>query len=98
MSETISIINLKPIQKIFNEYKIILNPYMDIINIKIENNYSIYESNFNLEFLCRLLVLNYTIKEMIEFINGLIDQNNIKIEENEINLKLIKLLIMLMMM
>ena len=32
---------------------------------------------------------NFTIKEMINFIGSLIDSKNIKIEENNINMKLI---------
>ena len=37
----------------------------------------------------KLLMPNLTLKEMIEFINDLIDLKNIKIEENNINMKLI---------
>ena len=81
------------IQKIFNQYQIKLTSNMDYINILIQNNntFNIYESKFNLEYLhqFKLLIGNFTIKEMIECINGLIDGNDIKIEENENNLKLI---------
>ena len=81
------------IQKIFNQYQIKLTSNMDYINILIQNNntFNIYESKFNLEYLhqFKLLIGNFTIKEMIECINGLIDVKEIKIEENENNLKLI---------
>ena len=81
------------IQKIFNQYQIKLTSNMDYINILIQNNntFNIYESKFNLEYLhqFKLLIPNFTINEMIDFINGLIDGNDIKIEENENNLKFI---------
>ena len=81
------------IQKIFNQYQIKLTSNMDYINIIIQNNNTsnIYESKFNLEYLhqFKLLIPNFTINEMIDFINGLIDGNDIKIEENENNLKFI---------
>ena len=83
--------NNKTIENTFNQYKIKLSYHLDIIKIQIKDNYSLYESNFNLENLHqhKLLVSKYTIEEMIEFINGLINQKNIKIEKNENNLKLI---------
>ena len=81
------------IKKIFNQYQIKLTSNMDYINIIIQNNNTsnIYESKFNLEYLhqFKLLIPNFTINEMIDFINGLIDGNDIKIEENENNLKFI---------
>ena len=65
----------------------------DLINIKIQKNdsYDIYESNFNLEYLRKnkLLMLNLTLEEMIQFIDSLINQKNIKIENNNIDLKFI---------
>ena len=83
----------QPIQKIFNQYQIKITSNMDYINILIQNNnnFNIYESKFNLEYLhqFKLLMPNLTIDEMIEFINNLIDGNDIKIEENENNLKFI---------
>ena len=79
--------------KIFNQYQIKLTSNMDYINISIKNTntFNIYESKFNLEYLhqFKLLMPNLTINEMIDFINILIDGNDIKIEENENNLKLI---------
>ena len=83
--------NNKIIENTFNQYKIKLSYHLDIVKIQIKDNYSLYESNFNLKNLhqYRLLVPNFTIDEMIEFINGLINQKNIKIEKNENNLKLI---------
>ena len=81
----------KFIENNFNQYHIKLSYHLDIVNIQIKDNYNIYESNFNLEILHqnKLLVSSFTINEMIEFINGLINQKNIKIEKNENNLKLI---------
>ena len=91
MNESTIIFENQPIQNIFNQYQIQLNYYLDKIYFKIQNNYNIYESNFNLEYLQNYQLLNskYTIEEMIEFINGLINKKNIKIENNENNLKLI---------
>ena len=81
------------IEKIFNEYEIKLSSNMDYINIQIQNknNYNIYESKFNLEYLhqYKLLIANFTINEMIKFIIELIEEKDIKIEENKKDLKLI---------
>ncbi len=81
------------VQKIFNQYQTKLTSNMDYINILIQNNntFNIYESKFNLEYLHQfnLLMANLTIDEMIDFIKDLIDEKEIKIEENENNLKLI---------
>ena len=80
------------IEKIFNEYKIKLSSNMDYINIQIQNNdtYNIYETKFNFEYLhqFRLLGGNFTIEQMTEFINNLIKEKDIKIEENKKDLKL----------
>ena len=85
--------NNKSIQKIFNEYQIKLSIILDSINIQIQkqNTIDIYENKFNIEYLQqqRLLMGNLTINQMIDFIISLIDLNNIKIEENKINMKLI---------
>ena len=81
------------IKKIFNQYQIKLMSNMDYINIFIQNNntFNIYESKFNLEYLHQfnLLMGNLTINEMIDFINDLIEKKDIKIKENENNLKFI---------
>ena len=81
------------IKKIFNKYQIQLSIILDSINIQIQkqNLFNIYEYNFNIEYLQqqKLLMGNLTIEEMINFIGSLIDLKNIKIEENNINMKLI---------
>ena len=81
------------IKKIFNKYQIQLSIILDSINIQIQkqNLINIYESKFNIEYLQqqKLLMGNLTIEEMINFIGSLIDLKNIKIEENDINIKLI---------
>ena len=81
------------IKKIFNKYQIQLSIILDSINIQIQkqNLFNIYESKFNIEYLQqqKLLMGNLTIEEMINFIGSLIDLKNIKIEENNINMKLI---------
>ncbi len=81
----------QPIEKIFNEYQIKLTSNKDFINISINNNNSYYESKFNLEYLhqFKLLIPNFTINEMIDFIIILIDRKEIIIEENNNILKLI---------
>ena len=85
--------NIQSIQKIFNKYQIQLSIILDSINIQIQkqNLFNIYEYNFNIEYLQqhKLLMANLTIEEMINFIGSLIDLKNIKIEENNINMKLI---------
>ena len=76
------------IQKIFNQYQIKLTSNMDYINILIQksNTFNIYESKFNLEYLhqFKLLMPNLTINEMIDFINILIDGNDITIKKMKI--------------
>ena len=87
------IFDVQTIQKIYNEYQIKLEPNMDSLYIQILNfnSYKVYDNNFNLEYLLnnKLLSANYTIIKIIEFINGLIEQKNIKIEEKKNELKLI---------
>ena len=63
----------------------------DLINILIEKDNIIYESNFNLEELHKhqLLMTSLTTQEIKEFIIELIDMNKIQIKEENINLKLI---------
>ena len=79
------------IQKQYQNYLIKLSSDLDIINILIEKDYTIYESNFNLEELRqhRLLISSFTTQENIEFIIGLIDMNKIEIKEENMNLKFI---------
>ena len=80
-----------PIQKQYQQYLIKLSSDLDIINILIEKDNTIYEFNFNLEELRqhRLLISSFTTQEIIEFIIGLIDMNKIEIKEENMNLKLI---------
>ena len=81
---------IKIFEKIVNEYKIQLNEDINKINIQIQKNNSIYNSIFSLEYFHKFeLTQNFTINEIIELIKDLIEQRNIKIEENETNLKLI---------
>ena len=86
-------LEIKQIEKIFNQYKIKLSPNNDLIKIEIQHKekFDIYESNFIIEELRKnkLLMGNITLQEMIEFINALIERKNIKIEQTNLNLKLI---------
>ncbi len=79
------------IQKQYQQYLIKLSSDSDLINILIEKDNRIYESNFSLEFLHthKLLMSSLTIQEIIEFIIGLIDMNKIQIKEENMNLKFI---------
>ena len=83
--------NNTSIQKQYQQYLIKLSSDLDIINILIEKDNTIYESNFNLEYLHqhKLLISNFTTQEIIEFIIRLIDMNKIEIKEENMNLKLI---------
>ena len=76
------------IQKQYQKYLIKLSSDLDIINILIEKDNRIYESNFNLEYLHKqkLLMSSLTTQEIIEFIIGLIDMNKIEIKEENMNL------------
>ena len=79
-------------EKIINNFKIKLIPNPNSIKIIINkiNTLNIYESNFKIEYLrkFKLLYSSFTIDELIQFIDALINQNNVKIEENKNNLKL----------
>ena len=79
------------IQKQYQQYLIKLSSDLDLINILIEKENRIYESDFNLEYLHqhKLLISSFTTQEIIEFIIGLIDMNKIEIKEENMNLKLI---------
>ena len=78
------------IQKKYQQYLIKLSSDSGSINIIIEKDNKIYESNFNLEYLHQhKLLTSFTTQEIIEFIIGLIDKNKIEIKEENMNLKLI---------
>ena len=79
------------IQKQYQQYLIKLSSDSDSINIIIEKDNTIYESNFNLQSLhqYQLLMSILTTQKLIEFIIGLIDMNKIEIKEENMNLKLI---------
>ena len=85
------ILHKTSIQKQCQQYLIKLSSDLDLINIIIEKDNTIYESNFNLKSLHQhqLLMKSLTIQEMIKFIIGLIDMNKIEIKEENMNLKLI---------
>ena len=85
------LLNNTPIEKQYQNYLIKLSSDLDIINILIEKDNSIYESNFNLEYLHQhqLLMSSLTTQEIIECIIELIDMNKIEIKEENMNLKLI---------
>ena len=89
--ESIMIIDNTSIQKQYKQYLIKLSSDLDSINILIEKENRIYESNFNLEYLHqhKLLMSSLTTQEIIEFIIGLIDMNKIEIKEKNMNLKFI---------
>ena len=82
-------------EKEFDKYKIKIESIRDYIKIEIKNkeNSNQYTSNFNLENLQKnkLLVPNFTLKEMIDFFSEMIDKNNIQIieEENSLNFILV---------
>ena len=78
------------IQKQYESYLIKLSSDLDLINIKIEKDNRIYESNFYLEYLHQhQLLKSLTTQKIKEFIIGLIDTNKIEIKEENKNLKLI---------
>ena len=88
--ESIMILDNTSIQKQYKTYLIKLS-YDYLIKILIEKDNTIYESNFNLEYLRqhKLLISSFTTQDIIEFIIGLIDMNKIEIKEENMNLKLI---------
>ena len=93
MSENKSIISkVQIIEKIFNQYNIKLISKINGINIIINrsNTDKIYEGTFDLDYLhkFKLLISSFTVHDMIKLICYLIDENNIKIEENKTDLKL----------
>ena len=82
---------MESIQKQYQQYLIKLSSDLDSINILIEKDIRIYESNFNLEELHKhiLLISSFTTQDIIKFTIGLIDMNKIEIKEENMNLKLI---------
>ena len=85
------ILHNSSIQKQYQQYLIKLSYNSDLINIIIEKDNTIYESNFNLKSLHKhqLLISSLSTQEIIKFIVGLIDMNKIEIKEENMNLKLI---------
>ena len=78
------------IQKQYQKYLIKLSSDSDLVNIIIEKDNIIYESNFNLEELYNhRLLTSLTTQKIIKFIIQLIDINKIEIKEENMNLKLI---------
>ena len=79
------------IQRQFNQWEIKLNIYLDSIILKIENEFNIYESSFNLVYLqsFQLLSSNHSMNEMIDCLLNYIDNHKIRIEKKENKLKLI---------
>ena len=86
-----SITIIEKIEKNVDKWKINLIKDLDLIIIKIENDFTIYESTFYLNDLQSLLSSKYSIDEMIKYLFNYIDDNKIRIEENEKYLKLILL-------
>ena len=78
------------IQRQYQQYLIKLSSDLDLINIIIEKDNTIYESNFNLKSLHQhKLLKSLTTQKIIKFIIELIDMNKIEIKEENTNLKLI---------
>ena len=90
-NEGISILSEQIIQKKSNNYQIKLTSNFNSIIISVVNSYNIYESKFNLEYLqtFTLFTSKYTIKEIMQKMNELIDKEKIKIKEKEYNLIII---------
>ena len=79
-----------PIQKQYQQYLMKLSYDSDSINIIIEKDNRIYESNFNLQSLHKhQLLTSLTTQKIKEFIIELIDMNKIEIKEENMNLKFI---------
>ena len=85
-----TILHKTSIQKQYQQYLIKLSSDLDLINIIIEKENTIYESNFNLQSLHQhQLMKSLTTQKIIKFIIELIDMNKIEIKEENMNLKLI---------
>ena len=90
MSEDITDIHNKfsSIKKQFNEYQIeLITNINSSLTIGIKNDFYYYETNFNENYLQQLF--NANINNIYNIINELIDNNEIKIEKNKNNLKII---------
>ncbi len=85
------ILDITSIQKQYQKYLIKLSYDSNLINILIEKDNIIYESNFNLKSLRKHQLLKSFRKKqkIIKFIVELIDINKIEIKEENSNLKLI---------
>ena len=72
------------IERNFNEWKINITMYLDSIIFKIQNNYSIYESSFNIKYLQQFNLLSSykSMNELAEFF--LNKKNKITIKEKAI--------------
>ena len=78
-------------EKIFEKWKINLIKEYDSIIFKIENDFNIYESKFDLKYLLsfKLLSSYNSIEEMINNLLNYIDKNKIKIEDKDKTLEFI---------
>ena len=86
-----TILHKTSIQKQYQQYLIKLSYDSDLVNIIIEKDNTIYESNFNLQSLhqYQLFISSLSTQEIIKFIIELIDMNKIEIKEENMNLKFI---------
>ena len=71
------------IQKQYQQYLIELSSDLDFITILIEEENTIYENNFSVEYLLnhKLLMSSLTKQKIIEFIIELIDMNKIELKK-----------------
>ena len=80
-------------KRYFNDFEIQITSQVNSILISINklNSYSIYKSNFKIEFLQSFKLLSSfdTINNIVQFIFSLIDEKNINIQEDQNNLILI---------
>ena len=85
------ILHNKSIQTQYQQYLIKLSSDSDLVNIIIEKDNTIYESNCNLQYFNKqkLFISSLTTQEIIKIIIELIDMNKIEIKEENMNLKLI---------
>ena len=78
-------------EKHFQKWKINFIKEFDSIIFKLENNFNIYESKFDLKYLLtfKLLSSYNSIELMIDNLLNYIDKNKIKIEDKEKNIEFI---------